>query len=177
MSFKHDELCFHVLMTSESGETAIMSCKNCHNFIIERPARYIDPQQNGKLRPSWALGTVAANRSTWICITTKECKQIQFWMRPNSTIYDNVMRWWRLSLVWRSHTLHLEEEGSRMVSTRAPVSTERLCRIFAAQSDCTKANLIHSCYVTWRKWPPVVEIVRNMLFLSGIQVLRTSRLE
>ena len=40
ISFEQDELCFHVLFcyhkSSESGKTAIVSCKNCHNFITER---------------------------------------------------------------------------------------------------------------------------------------------
>ena len=51
IAFKQDELCFHVLVcyqrSSESGETAIVSCKNCHNFITERfqkkPVLYFDP--------------------------------------------------------------------------------------------------------------------------------------
>ena len=40
IAFKPDKLCFHVLVcyqkSSESGETAIMICRNCHNFITER---------------------------------------------------------------------------------------------------------------------------------------------
>ena len=40
MALKQDELCFHVhfcyQMSSESGEMAIGSCTNCHNFITER---------------------------------------------------------------------------------------------------------------------------------------------
>ena len=39
IAFKQDELCFHVLVcyqSLESRETAIVSCKKCHNFITER---------------------------------------------------------------------------------------------------------------------------------------------
>ena len=39
IGFKQDEFSFHVLScyhkSSESVETAIVSCKNCHNFITE----------------------------------------------------------------------------------------------------------------------------------------------
>ena len=39
IAFKQDESCFHVLFcyqtSSESGETAIVSYKNCHNFITQ----------------------------------------------------------------------------------------------------------------------------------------------
>ena len=49
IAFKQDKMCFHVLyqMSSESDEMAIMSCKNCHNFItkrcVKRPVFYFDP--------------------------------------------------------------------------------------------------------------------------------------
>ena len=40
IAFKQDELCFHVLFccqkSSESGQTAIMSCKNRHNFYNKK---------------------------------------------------------------------------------------------------------------------------------------------
>ena len=40
IAFKQDELCFHVLICYqeffENGETTIVSCKNCHNFITKR---------------------------------------------------------------------------------------------------------------------------------------------
>ena len=39
IAFKQDELFFHVLFcykkSSESDETAIVSCKNCHNFVTK----------------------------------------------------------------------------------------------------------------------------------------------
>ena len=49
--FKQVELCFHILfwyqMSSECGETAMVSCKNCHNFITKRFQKklvfYFDP--------------------------------------------------------------------------------------------------------------------------------------
>ena len=51
IAFKQDRLCFHVLFcyqkSSENDETAIGSCKNCHNFKTKRlqktPIFYFDP--------------------------------------------------------------------------------------------------------------------------------------
>ena len=51
IAFKKDGLCFFVLFcyqtSSESGETTIVSSKNCHNFITEKfqkkPVFYFDP--------------------------------------------------------------------------------------------------------------------------------------
>ena len=50
IAFKQDELCFHALFyyqkSSESDETAIVSCKNCHDFnrkVLEKPVFSFDP--------------------------------------------------------------------------------------------------------------------------------------
>ena len=72
-------------------------------------------------------------------------------------------------LVWRSHTLRIEEEGSGMVSTECLCSAAGFLQ--PNQIAQKHAFLLRDVV---RKWPPIVEIVRN---LSGIQVLRTSKLE
>ena len=79
IAFKQDGLCFYVLISyyqtfSESGETAIVSRKNCHNFITERLLKkhvfYFDPCILSRLlvvRPKsqlCQLSTYFGNRET-----------------------------------------------------------------------------------------------------------------